>query len=225
MSAELVLEGIERTYPGTVEVRALRSVELIVEEGELISVAGRSGSGKSTLLNVLGLLDRPTGGRYFVRGVDVSNLDEAELTTLRSRQFGFVFQHYHLMPDRTALENTELGLLYRAAPRQYRRAQAREALIRVGLEHRLGALPRTMSGGERQRVAIARALCQSPRALLCDEPTGNLDQENSEKIIDLLSEVHRDGFTVIVVTHDPSIAKRMPRRLHVHDGIVTDVSA
>jgi putative ABC transport system ATP-binding protein len=225
VSAELVLEGIERTYPGAVEVRALRSVSLVIEEGELISIAGRSGSGKSTLLNVLGLLDRPTDGHYFVRGVDAGGLGEAELTTLRSRQFGFVFQQYHLMPDRTALENTELGLLYRAVPRQHRRAQAREALVRVGLEHRLNALPGTMSGGERQRVAIARALCQRPRALLCDEPTGNLDEENSEKIIDLLTAVHRGGFTVIVVTHDSSIAKRMPRQLHVQDGIVTDVSA
>lgn len=224
MSAELVLEGIERTYPGAVEVHALRSVSLAIEEGELISVAGRSGSGKSTFLNVLGLLDRPTGGRYSVRGVDASCLGEAALTTLRSRQFGFVFQQYHMMADRTALENAELGLLYRATPRQQRRAHAREALERVGLEHRLEALPGTMSGGERQRVAIARALCQRPRALLCDEPTGNLDQENSEMIIDLLSELHRDGLTIIVVTHDPSIAQRMPRQLHVQDGIVTDVS-
>lgn len=225
MSSELLLEGIERTYPGAVEVRALRSVNLAIEENELISVAGRSGSGKSTLLNVLGLLDQPTKGRYLVRGVDTGRIGEAELTTLRSRQFGFVFQQYHLMPDRTALENTELGLLYHAAPRHQRRAEARAALARVGLAHRLDVLPGTMSGGERQRVAIARALCQRPRALLCDEPTGNLDQENSEMIIELLRELHEDGLTIVVVTHDSVIATLMPRQLHVQDGVVTNVSA
>jgi putative ABC transport system ATP-binding protein len=223
VSAELMLDAVERTYQGVIEVRALRPVSLSIEAGELVSIAGRSGSGKSTFLNVLGLLDRPSGGGYFVRGVDVAGLTEAELTALRARQFGFVFQQYHLMPDRTALENVELGLLYRAAPRAERRAQAREALGRVGLEHRLDALPATLSGGERQRVAIARALCQRPRILLCDEPTGNLDHENSENIVGLLRELHRDGLTVVIVTHDPAIAERMPRQLRMHDGLVTDV--
>jgi putative ABC transport system ATP-binding protein len=222
--SELVLDAVERTYQGVVAVHALRPVSLAVEQGELVSIAGRSGSGKSTFLNVLGLLDRASRGGYYVRGVDVAALTEAELTTLRSRQFGFVFQQYHLMADRTAVENAELGLLYRGIPRTERRARARQALARVGLEHRLDALPGTLSGGERQRVAIARALCQRPRVLLCDEPTGNLDHENSENIVGLLGELHRDGLTVVVVTHDQSIAERMPRQLRMLDGVVTDVS-
>jgi putative ABC transport system ATP-binding protein len=171
---ELLDAGV--TYPGAVPVRALRRVSVRFAPGEMVAVAGRSGSGKSTLLNVLGLLDRPTQGRYLVRGVDTSQLGESALTSLRAREFGFVFQTFHLLAERTAAENAELGLLYRGIGARQRRATACEALERVGLGPRLAALPGTLSGGERQRVAIARALEQRPRVLLCDEPTDNLDR-------------------------------------------------
>jgi putative ABC transport system ATP-binding protein len=210
------------TYPGAVPVRALRPVALRFAAGEMVAVAGRSGSGKSTLLNVLGLLDRPTQGRYLVRGVDTSLLSESALTALRGREFGFVFQSFHLLADRTTAENAELGLLYRGMSAWQRRAEACDALERVGLGHRLSAMPGTLSGGEQQRVAIARALAQRPRVLLCDEPTGNLDRKNAELVTDLLRDLAAEGLTVITVTHDIHIASAMPRRLDIDDGVVTE---
>lgn len=219
---EMELDRAAMTYPGAVPVRALKPVSLRVRAGEMVAVAGRSGSGKSTLLNVLGLLDRPTQGRYLVRGMDTSRLTETGMTALRAREFGFVFQAFHLLADRSAAENAELGLLYRAIPLAERRAAACAALERVGLGHRLAALPGTLSGGERQRVAIARALAQRPRVLLCDEPTGNLDRRSSEVIAGLLTEFAAEGLTVIVVTHDQQLAERMPRRLDIDDGVVTE---
>jgi len=174
--AELRLDAVEVTYPAAVPVHALRPTTLTIGAGELVAVVGRSGSGKSTLLNVLGLLERPTAGRYTVRGADTGNLSEAALTSLRGLQFGFVFQAHHLLVDRTVRENTELALLYRHTTAAQRRARAIEALERVGMTHRLDALPGTLSGGERQRVTVARALAQRPRVLLCDEPTGALDR-------------------------------------------------
>ncbi len=210
------------TYPGAVPVRALRPVSLRFEAGETAAVAGRSGSGKSTLLNVLGLLDRPTQGRYLVRGVDTALLSESGVTALRARQFGFVFQSFHLLADRTAAENAELGLLYRGMGIWGRREAACEALVRVGLGHRLAALPGTMSGGERQRVAIARALAQRPRVLLCDEPTGNLDRRSAEVVADLLAGLAAEGLTVIVVTHDQQMAESMGRLIEIDDGLVTE---
>jgi putative ABC transport system ATP-binding protein len=210
------------TYPGPVPVLALRPVSLRFGAGEMVAVAGRSGSGKSTLLNVLGLLDRPTQGRYLVRGVDTSLLSESGMTSLRAREFGFVFQTFHLLPDRTAAENAELGLLYRGMGAWQRREAACEALLRVGLANRLTALPGTLSGGERQRVAIARALAQRPRVLLCDEPTGNLDRRNAEMVTELLAGLAAGGLTVMVVTHDLQIAEAMPRCLDIDDGVVTE---
>jgi putative ABC transport system ATP-binding protein len=188
----------------------------------MVAVAGRSGSGKSTLLNVLGLLDRPTQGRYLVRGVDTSKLGESALTSLRAREFGFVFQTFHLLAERTAAENAELGLLYRGIGARQRRATACEALERVGLGHRLAALPGTLSGGERQRVAIARALAQRPRVLLCDEPTGNLDRRSADVVTGMLAGLAAEGLTVIVVTHDPQIAESMARCLDIDDGVVRE---
>lgn len=210
------------TYPGPVPVRALRPVSLRFNAGEMIAVAGRSGSGKSTLLNVLGLLDRPTRGRYLVRGVDTAMLSESGVTALRAREFGFVFQSFHLLADRTAAENAELGLLYRGMGVRDRREAACESLVRVGLGHRLAALPGTLSGGERQRVAIARALAQRPRVLLCDEPTGNLDRRSAEVVAELLAGFAADGLTVIVVTHDQQLAASMGRLLEIDDGVVTE---
>jgi len=219
---EMELDQAAVTYPGAVPVRALRPVVLRIAAGEMVAVAGRSGSGKSTLLNVLGLLDRPTQGRYLVRGVDTSLLSESALTALRGREFGFVFQSFHLLADRTAAENAELGLLYRGMSAWQRRAVSCDALERVGLEHRLSAMPGTLSGGEQQRVAIARALAQRPRVLLCDEPTGNLDRKNAELVTDLLRDLAAEGLTVITVTHDIHIAAAMPRRLDIDDGVVTE---
>jgi putative ABC transport system ATP-binding protein len=188
----------------------------------MVAVAGRSGSGKSTLLNVLGLLDRPTQGRYLVRGVDTSQLGESAMTSLRAREFGFVFQTFHLLADRTAAENAELGLLYRGIGAWQRRATAIEALERVGLGHRLTALPGTVSGGERQRVAIARALAQRPRVLLCDEPTGNLDRHSADAVTGLLTGLAAEGLTVLMVTHDLQIAASMARCLDIDDGVVRE---
>jgi putative ABC transport system ATP-binding protein len=216
---ELLDTGV--TYPGAVPVRALRPVSLTFAPGEMVAVAGRSGSGKSTLLNVLGLLDRPTQGRYLVRGVDTSKLGESALTSLRAREFGFVFQTFHLLAERTAAENAELGLLYRGIGARQRRATACEALERVGLGHRLAALPGTLSGGERQRVAIARALATRPSVLLCDEPTGNLDTATGDQILELIRRANRErATTVVMVTHDAKAAARGSRLVTMRDGCV-----
>ncbi|WP_235828507.1 ABC transporter ATP-binding protein [Actinomadura rubteroloni] len=219
---ELELHDVSMTYPGTVPVRALRPVSLRIVTGEMTAIIGRSGSGKSTLLNILGLLDRPTAGRYLVRDIDTTTLPESAITALRGRQFGFVFQSFHLLPDRSAAENTELSLLYQRIPRRERRRRAVAALKRVGLPHRIDAMPGTMSGGERQRVAIARALAQQPRVLLCDEPTGNLDRANADLVVEMLETLNAEGLTIIIVTHDPQVAHRMSRRLHIDDGVVTE---
>lgn len=222
---EMELDQAGVTYPGAVPVPALRPVSLRVCAGETVAVCGPSGSGKSTLLNVLGMLDRPTCGRYLVRGVDTSLLRESEVTALRASQFGFVFQAFHLLADRSAAENVEISLLYRGMARAQRRQAAEEAIERVGLGHRMAALPGTLSGGERQRVAIARALVQRPRVLLCDEPTGNLDRRNSEMITGLLGGLTLEGLTVIVVTHDLRVAAAMARRLSIDDGVVREDTA
>lgn len=223
MTAELELDDIEVTYPGAAPVRALRPTSLRINRAEMVAVIGRSGSGKSTLLNILGLLDRPTEGRYYVQGIDTGQLPESQLTSLRASQFGFVFQAYHLLPDRTATVNAELGLLYRGTRASARRKAAINALVRVDLADRLNALPGTMSGGERQRVAIARALAQEPRVLLCDEPTGNLDRQNTAQILELLQDLNAHGLTVVIVTHDLELAASMPRVLQIDDGVVSDL--
>jgi putative ABC transport system ATP-binding protein len=216
------LDGATVTYPGEVPIRALRPTWLRLAPGELAAVTGRSGSGKSTLLNVLGLLDTPTAGRYELCGHDTSQLTESARTTLRGALIGFVFQACHLLPDRTALENAELGLLHGQIRRRLRRALAEQALESVGLSHRRAALPGTLSGGEKQRVAIARALAQQTQILLCDEPTGNLDQANSDSIVSLLTDLNQAGLTVIIATHDVRIAARCPRLLEIADGVVLD---
>lgn len=215
-------EDVYRTYEGAAPVSALRPATLEIAEGELLGIVGRSGSGKSTLLNVLGLLDKPTGGSYRIHGIDTSPLSEVERTSLRSWYFGFVFQQFHLLSDRTVTENVELGLLYRGVSRRDRRLRALEALDRVDMLHRQNAFPETLSGGEKQRAAIARAISQSPQVLLCDEPTGNVDQINSDRIIGLLREINRHGVTVVIVTHDQEIASQLPRLITVTDGLVAE---
>ena len=221
MTAPVVrFEAVGKTYPGPPPVTALRPADLVVEPGEYVAVVGPSGSGKSTFLNLVGLLDRPSTGRYELDGIDVSGLKEAERSAIRGRRVGFVFQSFHLMPYRSAVENVALAQLYTGpSPRERRRA-ALEVLDRVGLAHRAHALPTVMSGGERQRVAIARALANRPSLLLCDEPTGNLDSETAATVLALLDEVHAAGFTVVVITHDLQVAARTPRRITIRDGVL-----
>lgn len=210
--------GIGRTYTGPPPVYALKRVDLTVDTGEYLSVIGPSGSGKSTFLNLLGMLDRPTDGVYELDGIDVGSLSEAERTALRARKIGFVFQSFHLLPYRTAAENVALGQMYVGVPRAARRRAALEVLERIGLGHRSQALPSTLSGGERQRVAIARALVNKPRLLLCDEPTGNLDTATAAKVLDVLDELRILGLTMIVITHDQSVARRADRTITIRDG-------
>jgi putative ABC transport system ATP-binding protein len=214
------LRGLARTYPGPPPVEALRPADLAIDEGDYVTVTGPSGSGKSTLLHLLGLLDTPTGGSYLLDGVDTGSLPDRDRSALRGRRIGFVFQSFHLLPYRTAEENVLLAQLYNRTPRPHRRSAARNALERVGLSHRVDALPTTLSGGERQRVAIARALVSRPSLLLCDEPTGNLDSGSAATVLDLFDELHADGYTVVVITHDPIVAGRASRTVSIKDGVV-----
>ena len=217
------LQGVGRTFPGSPPVHALRPCTLQVVPGDYLAIVGPSGSGKSTLLNLLGLLDRPTSGRYVLEGLDTSTLSEDQRTALRGRRLGFVFQSFHLVDHRTATENVMLGLLYRNLPVGERRQRATAALESVNLGHRLNALPATMSGGERQRVAIARALVGRPAVLLCDEPTGNLDSQTTESVLAILDELHADGITIVVITHEESVAERGTRTVRINDGTLTEL--
>ncbi|MFJ7158396.1 ABC transporter ATP-binding protein [Streptomyces sp. NPDC101118] len=212
--------GVALTYPGPPPVEALKECDLTVDRGEFVAVVGPSGSGKSTFLNVAGLLDTPTRGRYLLDGIDTAALPDRSRTALRGRRIGFVFQSFHLLPHRTALENTALAMLYTSVPRAERLARAAEALSRVGLSPRADATPGHLSGGERQRVAIARALAGRPSLLLCDEPTGNLDSENAASVLALLDELHATGLTLLVITHDREVAARAGRTLTIRDGQV-----
>src|SRR5262247_1686626 len=202
-------------------VNALIDVDLVVRHGEWLSITGPSGSGKSTLLNILGCLDRPTGGQYLFHGIETSTLSENERAGLRSRHIGFVFQSFHLLPYRTVLENVMLAEVYRRHTRRGRYKRAMEVIRRVGLAHRADFPPFKLSGGECQRVAIARALMGTPSLLLCDEPTGNLDSKNTESILDFLTELNNEGMTIIVVTHDENVARRGSRRVVMKDGVLS----
>lgn len=220
------MRGAGRTYPGPPPVRALRDVDLVIEAGGYVAVTGPSGAGKSTLLNLLGLLDRPSEGTCELDGMDAAGLSEGDRSALRGARIGFVFQSFHLMPHRTALENVMLAQVYSHKPHAARAGAAAAALTRVGLAHRMGALPVTLSGGERQRVAIARAVVSTPRLLLCDEPTGNLDSAATGTVLDLLDSLNGMGLTVIVITHDAQVAARARRAISVLDGrIVSDSGA
>ncbi|MGB2756826.1 MAG: ABC transporter ATP-binding protein [Acidimicrobiia bacterium] len=217
------LVGVGREYATEPPVHALIDVDLCIDPGEWLAVAGPSGSGKSTLLNVLGLLDRPTSGEYRLDGIDVAERSEAERAGLRGERIGFVFQSFHLLAHRSALENVMMTGLYQAVSRSERETQAREALELVGLGHRVDFLPTRLSGGERQRVAIARAIASAPSLLLADEPTGNLDSANTVAILDLFATLHKRGLTIVMITHDADVSSAAQRRVGIVDGRLTEV--
>jgi putative ABC transport system ATP-binding protein len=220
LGASLVeTRGLVKDYPiGTQVVHALRDVSVAIRAGEMVAVMGPSGSGKSTFMTILGCLDTPTAGSYLLEGRDVSDVDDDELSAIRNRQIGFVFQQFNLLPRISALANVELPLLYSDLPAPERRARARARLEAVGLAGRESHRPAQLSGGEQQRVAIARALVNDPILLLADEPTGNLDTRTSVGIMAILQELHRGGLTVVVVTHEPDIARYAERILSFRDG-------
>ena len=210
--------------PGENEVRALDHVSLIIGEGEFVAIIGQSGSGKSTLMNMLGCLDTPTSGKYFLHGQDVSHMTDDEQSDVRNREIGFIFQGFNLIPSLTALENVELPLIYRGVAKKERELLSMNALSKVGLGQRMTHKPNEMSGGQQQRVAIARAIAQAPPILLADEPTGNLDSGSSKEIINIIKKLYLEGRTVIIITHDPGIAKQAKRIITISDGkIVSDI--
>jgi putative ABC transport system ATP-binding protein len=210
---------IKREYVvGGETVHALAGVTMGISRGEWLAIVGQSGSGKSTMMNVIGCLDTPTGGTYRLNGKDVSHMNDDELADIRNREIGFIFQNFQLLPRETSLANVELPLVYRGLPAKERRLRATEALRKVGLESRMSHKPTELSGGQRQRVAIARALASEPSLLLADEPTGNLDSATGEEIIRLFEELHHQGHTIILVTHEPRLAARCPRAVRLSDG-------
>lgn len=210
--------------PGENEVRAIDGVNLTIEHGEFVAIIGQSGSGKSTLMNMLGLLDVPTSGKYLLNGKDVEGLTDDELSEIRNKEIGFIFQGFNLVTSLTAVENVELPLVYRGMKKDERNRLAIEALDRVGLSHRLDHLPKQMSGGQQQRVAIARAVAARPPIILADEPTGNLDSHSGVEVMKILHELHEEGRTVILITHDNDIANEAQRVIRIQDGqIVSDV--
>jgi putative ABC transport system ATP-binding protein len=216
------IEGLTKVfYTDEVETHALSGVHLSVNTGEYVAMSGPSGCGKSTLLSIIGLLDTPSGGRYSLKGRTVENLDFAERSRIRNQEIGFIFQSFNLIGDLTVFENVELPLTYRQKmPAAQRKARVMEALERVGMAHRVRHYPSQLSGGQQQRVAVARALSGKPSILLADEPTGNLDSRNGEAVMALLQELHREGATICMVTHDPRFARHAQREVHLFDGKV-----
>ena len=219
MSALVEIKDICKVYnPGENEVRALDHVNVTIDEGEYVAIIGQSGSGKSTLMNMLGWLDVPSSGIYRLHGQDVSSMDDDELSDIRNREIGFIFQGFNLIPNLTALENVELPLIYRGVGKSKRVELSRKALEKVGLANRIDHKPSEMSGGQQQRVAIARAIAQAPPVILADEPTGNLDSHSTMEIMGILESLHSEGRTVILITHDNEIADRAKRVIKIKDG-------
>lgn len=215
------MEDISKVYGiGNTEVRALNGVNLTVEQGEYCSIMGASGSGKSTAMNIIGCLDRPTSGHYYLDGVNVSDLEDSELAGIRNLKIGFVFQQFHLLSQLTALENVMLPMVYAGVVPKERRERATEALKRVGLENRLNNKPNQLSGGQQQRVAIARAIVNKPVLLLADEPTGALDSRTTREVMDIFTELNTSGITVVMVTHEPDVARLTKRIVWFRDGEV-----
>ncbi len=219
MSAIIRMNNVIKTYAmKDTPVYALRGISFSIEQGEYVSIMGPSGSGKSTCMNMIGCLDRPSGGTVEINGKNTADMTEAQLAELRNRTVGFVFQQYHLLPAMTVLENVMLPLRYQGIDRRERKERAQAALERMGLQNRLSHLPHELSGGQKQRVAIARATVTNPHIILADEPTGALDTETGEQVLALFSEINSRGTTIIVVTHNPEIGERTPRCIHILDG-------
>jgi len=207
---------------GAVDIHALRGVSLAIEQGEYLSIVGPSGSGKSTLMHILGCLDTPTSGEYTLKGVRVNTLSDEELARIRNREIGFIFQSFNLLPRATVMHNTELPMIYSGVSARERKSRTLQVLEKVGLKDRTGHLPSQLSGGETQRAAIARAVVTRPSLVLADEPTGNLDSRTGEEILELFTDLHKDGNTLIVVTHERYVADRAERIIYLHDGQVVE---
>jgi putative ABC transport system ATP-binding protein len=220
------MEKLQKVYrTEMVETYALRDFNLTVKQGEFVAVTGPSGSGKTTFLTIAGLLEAFSSGRYLLDGIDVSGMGDAQRSAVRNQKIGFIFQAFNLIPDLNLLDNIEVPLRYRGMGGAERKKRAQDALARVGLSARAKHYPAELSGGQQQRVAIARALAGEPRLLLADEPTGNLDSAMARSVMELLEELHRDGATIVMVTHDPQLAARAQRNVHVIDGQVVDLTA
>jgi len=219
----LSMKNIIKTYQmGEEELNVLKGIEFSLNEGEFVSILGPSGSGKSTLMNIIGCLDVPSSGHYSLNGNDVEELDESELAQVRNQEIGFVFQQFQLLPRLTAVQNVELPLIYSGIPEKERKQMAKDMLIKVGLGDKLKNRPNQLSGGQQQRVAIARALVTHPTILLADEPTGALDQKTGHQIMDLFEELHKEGRTIVMITHDENIAKHGSRVVKILDGELTE---
>ncbi len=222
----IVLKDICKTYQvGGETVRALDHANMHIRQGEFVGIIGPSGSGKSTLMNIVGCLDLPTSGQYLLDGQPIENYSERALTHVRNKKIGFIFQNFNLIAKLTTQENVELPLIYQRVPRAERQERVEEALNRVGLWQRRGHRPTELSGGQQQRVAIARALVTKPSLFLADEPTGNLDSKTSEEIMDIFHELHSQGNTIVLITHDNEVAEQASRRIRIRDGQVTEVDA
>ena len=228
MSNHLIeVKNVYKIYnPGENEVRALDGISVTIDHGEFVAIVGHSGSGKSTFMNMLGCLDTPTSGDYYLDGVNVAGMTDDELSDIRNKQIGFIFQGYNLIPELTAQENVELPLVYRGMPAEQRRQLAEEALTRVGMEHRMKHRPSELSGGQQQRVAIARAIAARPPIIMADEPTGNLDTRSGEDVMKILHELNEEGRTIVLITHDNDIARQATRAIRIIDGkVVSDTLA
>lgn len=218
----LNLQGIYKSYGGTIEVPVLKNVSIQVAEGEYVAIMGPSGSGKTTLMNIIGCLDRCTEGTYELDGADISRISENELSEVRLKKIGFVFQTFELLPGETAIENVALPLVYAGVPKAEREKAAVEALTKVGLGERVNFKPNQLSGGQKQRVAIARALINHPRILLADEPTGALDQKSGKQVMELFEELNNEGVTIVMITHDAHVASKAKRVIHIIDGMIQE---
>ena len=228
MSNHLIeVKNVYKIYnPGENEVRALDGISVTIDHGEFVAIVGHSGSGKSTFMNMLGCLDTPTSGDYYLDGVNVAGMTDDELSDIRNKQIGFIFQGFNLIPSLTAQENVELPLVYRGMPAEQRRQLAEEALTRVGMEHRMNHRPSELSGGQQQRVAIARAIAARPPIIMADEPTGNLDTRSGEEVMKILHELNEEGRTIVLITHDNDIARQATRAIRIIDGkMVSDTLA